>query len=363
MSYTLASILRTRTREEIRDAMLATLGGLGFPVTSWREGGTARTLVELTAEGVSQAWGLAAAVARGGLLVYAEGDWLTELARSHFDITRSPASFATGYVRVTAGAGVGPYNIPAAALVVSDGTRYYRSTNTATVVVPASGYVDVPVRAEGAGTAYNQPALTVLVSPALPGVAVTSPAWRTADGRDEETDADLRARCVARWATLGRGATEAAYRYLATSCPSTPGVVRASIVAGPGDGTLTLYLATSSGPASPTEASLVAAWLTPLKPLTDVAAVVPAVAVPVSILGTVTTRDTSAANLARITDALTALQTRLAIGESVDLGALYTACYAARDVVDVDLSSPTGDTPVGPNAVATLSWTITLGAP
>jgi hypothetical protein len=175
MTYSLASILRTRTREEIRDAMLATLGGLGFPVTSWRDGGTARTIVELTAEGVSQAWALAAAVARGGLLVYAEGDWLTELAHGHFDITRSPASFATGYVRVTAGAGVGPYNIPAAALVVSDGTRYYRSTNTATVVVPASGYVDVPVRAEGAGTAYNQPALTVLVSPALPGVAVTSP--------------------------------------------------------------------------------------------------------------------------------------------------------------------------------------------
>jgi phage-related baseplate assembly protein len=237
---------------------------------------------------------------------------------------------------------------------VSDGTRYYRSANATSVTVPAGSYVDVPVRAEGAGAAYNQPAVNVLVSPALPGVAVTSPnygagsSWRTADGRDEETDADLRARCVARWATLGRGATEAAYRYIATSCPAAPGVTRAAVVAGPGDGTLTLYLATSSGPASPTEVSLVAAWLAPLKPLTDVASVVAATAAPVSIVGTVKTRDTSAANLARITDALTVLQTSLGIGDDVDLGALYSACYAARDVVDVDLSSPAGDTPWRP---------------
>ena len=369
MPYTLASILAPRTAAQLRDAMLATLGAAGFPVTSWREGGTARTLVELAAEGTAQAWALAAAVARGALLVYAEGDWLTELARSHFDVARSPATFTRGYVRLTAAPGAGPYNIPAGALVVSDGARYYRGTNASTVVGPAGSYVDVPVRAEGAGSAYNRPALDVLVSPALPGVAVTSPAygagssWRTADGRDEETDVDLRARCVARWATLGRGATEAAYRYLATSCPDAPGVTRAAVVPGPGDGTLTLYLATSSGPASPTEASLVAAWLAPLKPLTDVAAVAPAAAAPVSIVGTVRTRDTSAANLARITDALTALQTSLGIGDDVDLGAVYAACYAARDVVDVDLSSPAADTAVSPHAVATLAWSIALESP
>lgn len=369
MPYTLASLLAPRTPAQARDAMLSALGAAGFPVTSWREGGVARTLVELAAEGVTQAWALAAAVARGALLVYAEGDWLTELARSHFAVDRAPATFTAGYVRLTAAPGAGPYTVAAAALVVSDGTRYYRSTNATAVTVPAGSYVDVPVRAEGAGAAYNQPTLNVLVSPALPGVAVTSPnygagsSWRTADGRDVETDADLRARCVARWATLGRGATEAAYRYIATSCPAAPGVTRAAVVAGPGDGTLTLYLATSSGPASPTEVSLVAAWLAPLKPLTDVASVVAATATPVSIVGTVKTRDTSDANLARITAALTTLQTSLGIGDDVDLGALYGACYAARDVVDVDLSSPAGDTAVNPSAIATLTWSITLEAP
>ena len=122
------------------------------------EGGVARTLVELAAEGVTQAWALAAAVARGALLSSTRrGDWLTELARSHFAVDRAPATFAVGYVRLTGGAGRGPYTVAAAALVVSDGTRYYRSTNATSVTVPAGSYVDVPVRAEGAGAACNQP--------------------------------------------------------------------------------------------------------------------------------------------------------------------------------------------------------------
>jgi phage-related baseplate assembly protein len=290
-------------------------------------------------------------------------------ARSHFDITRSPATYATGYVRLTAAAGVGPYFVGPATLVVSDGVRLFRSTNTAQVTVPAGGSVDIPVRAEGAGSLYNAPSLTALVSPALAGVTVSSPAWgsgatwRTADGRDEETDADLRVRCRARWATLGRGATIEAYRYLATTCPDAPGVTRAGVVPGPGDGTVAIYLATTSGPASAGEATAVAAWLVPRSPATDRVSVAPATAVPVVITATITTRDTSDANRARVVDALMALQRALALGQLVDLGVLYAACYAATDVVDVDLSSPTADTPVATSAIAVLSWTITLVAP
>lgn len=368
MPLSLASLRRARTRVEVRDGILTSLSAVGFQVTSWGDAHPGRQLVEVVAQGVADVWAGVAAVANGALLVYAEGDWLTELARSAFQIDRAPATFAAGYVRLTASAGVGPYQIPPAALVVSDGTRYYRSTNAAILTLPASGTLDVPVRAEGAGSAYNRPSLATLVTPALPGVSVASPAygsgatWRTSDGRDEESDVDLRARCVARWATLGRGATIAAYRFLATTCPTAPGVTRAAVIPGPGDGTVALYLATASGPASPTEASAVAAWLAPLKPATDTLVVAPATAVPVTVTATVRTRDTGTANLQLITDALAALQRRLALGEDVDAGAIYAACYAARDVVDVALDSPAGDTPVGPTAVATLTWSVTLEA-
>lgn len=369
MTLSLASLLRPRPRTEVRDGLLAALGAAGFPVTSWRSGGTARTLVEVIATGVTEAWTLAATVTRGMLLDLSEGDWLTALAWSHYRIERASATWTVGYVRLTALAGVGPYVIPAAGLVVSDGTRFYRSTHGAALTLAAGGTLDVPVRAESPGASYNVPALSALVSPALPGVTLTSPAygsgstWRTADGRDTETDRDLRDRCTARWSTLGRGATLDAYRYLATTCPTAPGVTRAAVVTGPGDGTVYVYLATSSGAASGGEASAVAAWLDLLKPATDTVTVAPATAVAVAIVATVRTRDTSGTNLARITDALGALQARLGIGDDVDLGALYTACYAALDVVDVSVTAPTGDTVIAPSSIATLTWTVTLEAP
>jgi hypothetical protein len=58
-----------------------------------------------------------------------------------------------------------------------------------------------------------------------------------------------------------------------------------------------------------------------------------------------------------------AIESKGTSGIAVDLGVLYAACYAATDVVDVDLSSPTADTPVATSAIAVLSWTITLVAP
>lgn len=369
MPLTFADLIRLRTRDELRDALLGELATRGFPVTSWGLGGVARTLVEGVAQGTADLWLGVAAIARGMLLDYAEGDWLTELARSHYDVPRIEATRAEGYIRLTAVPGAGPYNLAAASVVVSDGTRLYRSTNAATLVLPAGGFVDVPVRADGAGSAYNVPTVTGLVVPALAGVDATSPAygggatWRTRDGRDAETDADLRTRCRSRWSTLGRGATADAYVYLATTAPAAAGVTRARVVVGPGDGTLTVYLATTSGVASLLEAAAVQTHLNGQHPVTDVPTATPATAIPVTVTLTVRTPDTSSTNAARVGDALSALQRSLGLGARVDVGALYHAAYHATGVRDVTLSSPTADVVVADNEVAVLSWTVTLVAP
>lgn len=366
MTITLTSLLRTRSRDEVRDGLLKALTDAGFPVTSWRSGGLARTLVEVTAAGLTDAWALAGAIAQGALLELSTDDWLTALARSAFDVERAPATFALGYVHLVAASGIGPYSIAAGALVVSDGTRFYRSTNTTTLTVTVGGTLDVPVRAEGSGAVYNTPTLNVLVSPALPGVTLTSPiwgggsTWRTTDARDEETDASLRQRCRDRWSTLGRGATAAAYRYLVTSCPAAPGVTRAAVVLGPGDGTLRVYLATSSGPASPSEVTAVESYLSTRAPATDAPTVLSATAVPVNVSMTVRTRDTSAENRTRILDALDVLQRALDLGQRLDVGALYAAAYTARDVVDVTLSSPSADVTVPPEGIAVMTPTVSL---
>ena len=167
MPLTFADLIRLRTRDERRDALLAELSARGFPVTSWAAGGVARTLVEGVAQGDADLWLAVSAIARGGLLQYAEGDWLTELARSHYEVERIEATFARHTVRLSFTAG-GPGTIAPGQLVAANPSGLtFRSINTGTETIPASGsgYLDLVVQCERAGLAGNS-APTVLVTPA-----------------------------------------------------------------------------------------------------------------------------------------------------------------------------------------------------
>lgn len=364
MSLTFADLIRLRTRNELRDALLGELATRGFPITSWSLGGVARTLVEGVAQGTADLWLGISAVARGMLLDQAEGDWLTELARSHYQVERIQATFARHTVRMSFTAG-GPGSIsPGQLLVAAASGITFRSINTSTETIPAAGggELGIVVQCERVGLAGNT-APSILITPAAAGLSMT---WQalTESAVDAETDASLRTRCRARWATLGRGATADAYVYLATSCPDASGVTRAKFVPGPGDGTLTIYLASSSGTASPTEVSAVQDWIDARCPITDAPSILAATEVPVAVTMTVVTGDTSESNRTRVTDALGALQRRLGLGDRVDVGALYHAAYHALDVRDVTLTtSPATDVVVPASGIAILSWTVALVAP
>jgi len=346
--------------------ILATLAAQGFPVTAWQAGNAGRTLAVADAAALTDLRSVIADVARGGYLDTATGDWLTLLAAGLFDITRTPAVYAVGSVTLACVSTAGPYSITAGSLVVTDGTRRWRSTNTTTLTLPSSGSLSVEVRAESPGTAYNGSGTTLLttpVSPSLAGVTVTAAtSWLTTAGAAEESDASLRARCRARWGSLGRGANDSAYIYLARTGHSVESsVTRASVVWGVGDGTLTIYLAGPSGAVSSGVENIVGAWIEANKPGTDYPTVVSATARVVSLIATVTVdaASDSTANRALATDALAAYFAGLDIGEDVDIGRLYEALYASAGVIDADISQPADDTSVNNNEIATLSATIT----
>lgn len=366
MTTSYATLTTPVTQAQYLSQILATLAAQGFPVTAWQPGNAGRTLAVADAAALTDLRAVIADVARGGYLDTSTGDWLTLLAAGLFDLTRTAAVYAVGNVTLSCVATAGPYNITAGALVVTDGTRRWRSTNTTTRVVPSGGSVVVEVRAESPGTAHNGSGsllLTTPVSPALAGVTVTAAgSWLTTSGAAEETDASLRARCRARWGTLGRGAADSAYVYLARAGHSVEAdVTRASVVWGVGDGKLTVYLAGPAGPVSGGSVAIVGAWIDANKPGTDDPTVASASARVVSLMATVTVEaaSDSTANRALATDALTAYFASLDIGEDVDLGRLYEAFYAATGILDVDISQPVADTSVNNDEVATLSATIT----
>ena len=106
--------------------------------------------------------------------------------------------------------------------------------------------VDVPARAEQAGSAGNAPAgtVTVLVTqpPAIQGV--TNPE-AFAGGEDGETDDALRARLLKSCAQPSNGANAAWYREAALACPGVDSV--GVVPRANGAGTVALYLGGRGG--------------------------------------------------------------------------------------------------------------------
>lgn len=369
----ISDILEAKSRDTLITEILAVLAADGCPVTAWQTGNPLRTLARADATALADLHATVRLIGAAAFLDDAEEDWLTLLARSKFDVTRVPGVACVGRVVLTVTSGAGPYTITAGGLVVSDGVRRWRSTNTTSVSITSAATTTVEVQAETVGTDYNvaNGVITTVVSPANAGVTVTNPAisggpWYTLAGAAEETDASLRQRCRDKWGTLGRGANDTAYRYWArTGHAYEAQVTRASVVWGVGDGTLTVYIA---GPSSAiSDAGIVAevqSWVNTNKPGTDTPTVVAASAVTVGITGTITVRTASdsTANRALATDAVAAYFASLGIGDDVDLGALDAAIYSARGIVDVDLSSPSGDTSINNDQIAvpsvSLTWTL-----
>ena len=367
MTTSYATLTTPVTQAAYLSQILATLAAQGFPVTAWQPGNAGRTLAVADAAALTDLRAVIADVARGGYLDTATGDWLTLLAAGLFDLTRTPAVFAVGSVTLACVATAGPYSITAGALVVTDGTRRWRSTNTTTQTLPSSGSLVVNVRAESPGTAYNVSGSTLLltpVSPSLAGVTVTAASsWLTTSGVAEESDAALRARCRLRWSTLGRGANLDAYTYNALNA-GVSAVTRAQAVPGGGDGTVAVYIAQAAATATSPQVASVQTYINAVNPITDTATVTAATAVTINVAATVyvLAASDSTANRVLATDAISAYINGLAMGDAVvDVARIGASIYSAAGIRDVDLSAPINDTTISAGQVAvvgtvTLTW-------
>src|SRR5690348_4867886 len=110
MALTVDQLVSSQTKDQIQATLYANLQALGFSCTSWRPGGVARTIVAILATVLAAFTVLMVVVAKSGFLDFAEGDWLTLLAKQFFDVDRETASFASGFVTLTnSGGGVYSY--------------------------------------------------------------------------------------------------------------------------------------------------------------------------------------------------------------------------------------------------------------
>ncbi len=202
MPTTVAELLDVETRAEILERFLNEAAILEIDVRGMQVERFARGYFEIESLSHEQWQTLRQTIVESGYLDTAEDDWLTLLAAGFFQVARTPASRTVGQLLFTDAQSVGPKNIAVDERVgLSTGNVRFR--NTAAGTVPLNGTVSIEIRAEVAGAAGNVSNNTITrLQTDIPGVTVNNPTyaagtWITTPGRDQETDAALRARCRA----------------------------------------------------------------------------------------------------------------------------------------------------------------------
>lgn len=246
-------LLQPQTPEGVLDSMLVTAADLGLPVTAWQAGSVARTMLTVFATSLSQFTSAAQVAAAGGFLDYSSGDWLTLEADQVFDVQREEATFATGALRLS--------NTTASAVVLAPGdVRAYSVQTGATYtsstggtlppqVLGVPGTLDLTVVADVAGSGSS--AIPGLVSQLVTPVAgVTCTNLVAYVGTDAELDEPLRQRCRLSMARATPNAVASAFEFFALSAllPSGAPAGCTRVLVAQGDGTNTVYCASSSGP-------------------------------------------------------------------------------------------------------------------
>ncbi len=146
-------LIKPLSKDEVKDSIYRLMAATGLPVTSWPEGGVARTIVAIVAAIFAGFTDVIAVAIRAGFLDLAEGIWLTLLARYVYGVDRIEATFAAGEVTLN-NTGGGVYSFDPGDLIVRNPATNKTYTNTTAFDLGALEMgKKVPIRATEAGAA------------------------------------------------------------------------------------------------------------------------------------------------------------------------------------------------------------------
>lgn len=165
---TLTQLLNPPSTNDLLVKIVGMLSAQGFSATDWETDSDGRVILQVEAQTLADLWQAVYNVAKGGYLDTAEGDWLTLLARSQYQLERNPATYTSGLFTLKTLAGVGPYTFNAGDLVatafdLNNNALIYRSTNTAPVVINPNSTATIRVTADSPGSKYNIAAGSALI--------------------------------------------------------------------------------------------------------------------------------------------------------------------------------------------------------
>lgn len=361
---TMADLLTARTKDEFAARLLDRLKTKGCPVTDWESGGIERTLVEIEAQENSDFSAQQVMLAQSAFLSTAAESWVDIVAAEVYHLTRYPATYTYGALRLDCLGSVGPYTILPGQLWFKDVYTGNRFTNTTGGILLPGGTLSITVRGESAGADYNAliGTITSMLTP-LTGVTCTnldngSGSWPATPGTNRESTPLLVQRCQDRWATLGYGQNKDWYRYYARNDHQYANqVTRVLVSTDPFlAGTVNVVIAGDSGPLSSDVVNAVQASLRAKvgEPIT--VNVYSATALAAAIVGIAYVRagfDTT--YLAAAQAAMLALVRSLDIGESLFVSAITEQMMSPPGVVNWVAIPPTAEMNPSPTQIVTLN--------
>ena len=218
------------TKAQLVDVLLQNLTAAGCPATDWYPGSKQRTLLEqLESTAALELIGAMVDVAKTNWIDDAKEEWLTDLAHYIFALDRTPGTTAVQNVTLACATGYGPHTLIAGDLLVGADGKIYEANSGGSL--SGGGTLSIQATAQTIG-----PALGNIVRLDVPkaGVTVSSSSIATVSsvkryGSAKESDASLRARCLARWKDIAAVATRS--RYVRWALASTTEITRAKAIA------------------------------------------------------------------------------------------------------------------------------------
>ncbi|WP_437606248.1 baseplate J/gp47 family protein [Sorangium sp. So ce834] len=288
-------LIKPLTRDQVKESMYRLLTAAGLQVTSWQEGGVARTIIAVCAAIFAGFTEVIALAIRANFLDLAEGIWLTLLAYYVYGVTRIEATFASGQVTLV-NTGGGVYEFEPGEFFCRNPTTDAHYTNVSAFTLGAGQTLTIDVRAveAGAGGTSSAGQISSLVTAML---YVTVSNATAIVGRDQELDPALRQRCRDALGSLSPNGPEAAYVYWAKSAKRSDGttvnVNRVWVSKSSSTGQVRVIVASPSGAVSGTIGDLTTdlgavnhAIQTKVVPLPATCTVESAVPVAIAVTGT-----------------------------------------------------------------------------
>lgn len=367
---TLSDLLTTRTSAQILANFYVALEAAEVSIEGLQTTSLLRAMPDILARNQASGEEARYALTSGGYIQGAESltgalaGYLDLLGEDFFQLPRDPAITTTGRFQVTASAGAAGNTIGTGEIVIAYGTGSTQVlfANSVGVTPVVGSTVDVDVVAQLAGVSGNIPTnATLKLITAYPGLTITNPAipgqstWITRRGIERESQRSYARRIRARWADLGPATVSERFALLVrntfTSAGLTNPITRIYVDdTNPlGPGSVALYLATDSGPAS-AEVALVLAYVTPRWAAgAGVFGVFPASVLIVDVSGSIKgpTNETTALQEAAV--ALAELESLYPLGGSIAYleqrrSALLTGITGAVNIVltGADVTIPAG---------------------